>query len=193
MKGENMENLDGIFYTMLSGMYSRNYFELLECNNDIVLSYDYDLLDNIGHIVVTAENNTKTRFEAPRLSRCSGSGPVTAQRAATNQRIISMWLKLLGENMEFFANSCIGKHINIHIRETLIYKNYMYWVSRNLDEMCVYIHPYVKKHYPSDYKEIKKLKEQEGYNVCIGIFENTQKRQFEQLGIDYLKLKEEEL
>lgn len=50
----------------------------------------------------------------------------------------------------------------------------MYWDSRDIDEHCIYIHPYMKENYPVDYEKIKRLKESEGYTVIVDNFERRQ-------------------
>ncbi|GFI68764.1 hypothetical protein IMSAG249_00582 [Lachnospiraceae bacterium] len=189
----NAKKQNDMFYRMISGVFPMDVHKMIENHSSMLLYYTYDLLENIGDIIVSDNGEILLKLKAPQLPYCSGSGPTVAQRTASNQQQIDMWLKLLAENLEYKANSYRLKQLDVQIRYSLTYKSRMYWVSGDINENCVYIHPYVKKYYPDDYEEIKSLKEQEGYIVSVDIFEDVQRNQFERWGIDYLRLKEEEI
>ena len=150
------------FYIILSGHYPPKIYDILQETDELILSYEYDLANNIGNIIFKIQDDIKYKLQTPQLSRCSGSGPNTAQRAANNQRIVDMWFVLLKQNLQFATNQTYFKSINIIIKDIFVYKNYMVWTDIFKEEYYCIIHPYVKRHYPSIYEEIKKNKRRRG-------------------------------
>lgn len=184
---------DEMFYMIISGVFPASIYTVLKGHFNLQLYYSYDLFEDIGYIIVSDNDEILIRLKSPKLSYCSGRGMTVMQKAVSNQRQIDTWLKLLAENLEFTANAYTGKELKIEVKYFLIYKERMYFESIDRDEHCAYIHPYVKKYYPDDYEEIKRLKELEGFTVAVDIFERRLRNQFESHGINYLRLKEEEI
>ncbi len=184
---------DESFYMIISGVLPASIYTVLRGHFNLELYYSYDPFENVGTVIISDNDEILVRLKSPKLPYCSGRGMTVMQKAVSNQRQIDTWLKLLAENLEFTANAYTGKELKIEVKYSLIYKERMYFESIDRDENCAYIHPYVKKYYPDDYEEIKRLKESEGLTVVVDIFERRLRNQFESHGIDYLRLKEEEI
>lgn len=188
---ENMENKNDMFYRIISGYFPRDIYWIIEAHSNLVLHYEYDAMEDVGNMVISDDGNILLKMESPKLPYISGDGATVAQKAASCQRQIDFWLRLLAENLEYMANAHVQKQLNVQVKHSLIHKHRMYWISHDINEHCVYIHPYVKKYYPADYEEIRHQKEQEGYAVYIDIFEAMQYELFEKHGIDCLRIEED--
>lgn len=165
---------DVLFYMIISGVFPMDIHTLIREKFNLELYYDYNLFEDIGNIIISDNEEILLKMKTPKLSYCSGSGPVIAQKAASNQKQIDTWLKLFAENLEYIANTYAMKELNVKVKYLLAYKERMYWDSRDIDEHCIYIHPYMKENYPVDYEKIKRLKETEGYTVIVDNFERRQ-------------------
>lgn len=183
---------DELFYRIISGVFPMDIHILIREGYNLELYYDYDYFEDVGYIIVSNDEEILLKMRSPKLSYCSGSGPIIAQKAASNQKQIDVWLKLFAENLEYIANTYALKELKVKVKYIMAYKERMYWISRDMNENCVYIHPYVKENYPAQYEEIRRLNGSEGYTVIVNNFERKQCDQFKKWGIDYLKIKEED-
>lgn len=169
---------DELFYKVISGVFTIDIYTIISENSNLKLHYEYDYLEDVGYIIVSNNEKFLLKMRSPKLSYCSGSGPAVAQKATSNQKQIDFWLKLFAENLEFIAMNSMRK-LNVEVKYILAYKTCMYWSSRDVNDNCVYIHPYLKENYPEQYEEVKKENEANGSVVLVDILERKQREQFE--------------